>query len=73
MGLGKLMQNIHKRAEIPYSIPNSTNHFWVSETSFAFPWTANEAQIARSRVDSDIICSFSEFNCLSRGNNLGIV
>lgn len=72
MGLGKLMQDLHKRAEIPCSIPNIANRSWVSETSLKFPWTAKEAQITRSHVDTDIGDSFSEFNCLSRGYHFGM-
>lgn len=75
MELAKLMQNVHKRVEIPYSIPNSTHHSWASETSMdpsKFPWTAKEAQITRSHVDIDFVDSFSEFNCLSSGNHFGM-
>lgn len=72
MGLTKLMQDLHKRAEIPYSIPNIANCSWVGETSLKFSWTAKEAQITRLHVDTDLGDSFSEFNCLSGGYNFGM-
>lgn len=64
---------INRRAEIPFNIPDSTNHFWEIETSLKFPRTAKEAEITKSPVGTDIVVSFSEFICLCRGNNFGIV
>lgn len=63
----------NRRAEIPFNIPNSTNHFWATETSLKFPRTAKEAEITKSPVGTDIVVSFSEFIWLCRRNNFGIV